>query len=63
MNTNLDYASMGLISAPETMHPDDAYLLGVILQSAWPDTQSQTAPRGYKFIRVGTIRCPHCPYT
>ena len=57
-----DYASMGLISAPETTHPDDAYSLAIFLQSAWPDTHTRTAPRGYKFVRVGTIRTPHCPH-
>ena len=40
---------MGLISARQTIHPEDAYSLGVFLQSAWPDTHSRTAPRGYKF--------------
>ena len=37
--------SMGLISAPQTMHPEDAYSLGVFWRSAWPDTHSRTAPR------------------
>ena len=35
---------MGLISAPQTMHLEDAYSLAVFLQSAWPDTHSRTAP-------------------
>ena len=38
---------MGLISAPQTMYPEDAYLLGVFLQSAWPDTLADGAPRVY----------------
>ena len=63
-NRYWDYVrlSMGLISAPQTMHPEDAYSLGVFWRSAWPDTHSPTAPRGYMFIRVGTIRTPHCPH-
>ena len=32
-NRDWDYASMGLISAPKTMHPEDAYSLGVFLQT------------------------------
>ena len=40
-----DCLSMGLISAPQTMHPEDAYSLGVFWRSAWPDTHSRTAPR------------------
>ena len=47
---------------PQTMHPEDAYSLAVFLQSACSDTHSRTLPRGYKFIRVGTIRTPHCPH-
>ena len=44
------------------MHPEDAYSLGVFLQSAWPEIHWRTAPRGYMFVRVGTIRSPHCPH-
>ena len=33
--------------SPQTMHHEDAYSLAVLLQSAWPDTHSRTAPRGY----------------
>ena len=58
-NQDRDYACMGHASAPLTMHPEDAYSLGVFLQSAWPDTHLRTTPRGYEFIRVGTIRTPH----
>ena len=61
-NRDWDHACMGLTSAPQTMHPGDAYSLAVFLQSAWPDAHSRTAPRGCKFIRVGTIRTPHCPH-
>ena len=61
-NRDWNYASMDLISAAQTMHPADTYSLGVSLPPAWPDTHTRTAPRGYKFIRVGTIRTPHCPH-
>ena len=55
-NRDWDYACMGPISVLQTTHPEDACSLGVFLQSAWPDTHSRTAPQGYMFIRVGTIR-------
>ena len=35
-------------SPPDTALFEDAYSLSVFLQSAWPDTNSRTAPQGYK---------------
>ena len=55
-NRDSNYACIGLISAPRTMNLKDSYSLVVFLQSNWPDTHSRTAPRGCKFVRVGTIR-------
>ena len=45
-NRDWYYACMGVTPAPRTMHPEDAYSLGIFLQSAWPDTHLRTAPRG-----------------
>ena len=61
-NRDWNCASTGLISTAQKMHPADTYSLGVSLPPAWPDTHTRTAPRGYKFIRVGTTRNPHCPH-
>ena len=59
-NRDWDYASIGFISAPQTMHPEDAYSLGVLWQSTWPDTHPRTAPQGYNFA---LCRGWHDPYS
>ena len=49
MNRDWNYVSVGSFRPPRqcTLYPEDAYSLGVLMQSAWPDTHSRTTPRGY----------------
>ena len=61
-NRDWDYVSMGLISAPQTMYRDEMHFRWASFGNQLGQTHSRTAPRGYIYIMVGTIRSPHCPH-